>query len=241
MDDGVRQFGAVYAELQAELDWELLGSTYCEGEGRDFFDAALRERMLDCGLRLADDLASRLERGPLRRSVYLGAALAELAPILVEHLVLQREVIWLNLESAETRELRRALELVAARQGCALPEPSGNALESLARASCDHLWMVSVLTDPDHFPALHDELYARAGDPLATGRGWLEEERARASALCRALLETAAARSTLTSSDEELQFLQPIATALGWRLEIPAKSKLSAVVGDRVRICALTK
>jgi hypothetical protein len=239
--EAVRRFGAVYAALEVELDWQLLGREYCEGDGSDFFDAALRERVLDTGLRFADELSLRLAADGARRSLYLGAAVAELAPILAEQLVLGREVIWLNLDNVETRELARAIEAVSARMAIPLPRPASASVEDVAHASCDHLWMVSVLSDPDQFPALHDELYARTGDALATGRGVLEDDRRRAELLVRSLLDKAMPQCVLSASDEELEFLQGIAQRLGWRIEVPASFRLSAIVGDRVRHCALTR
>ncbi len=241
MNEAVQRFGAVYAALETELDWELLGNEYCEGDGAGFFDAALRARMLDSSLRIADELANRLQGNGPRRSVYLGAALAELAPMLVEHLVLQREVIWLNLDCVETRELRRAIGVVENRSQISLPKPGLEGLECVKSASCDHLWMASVLSDPDHFPALHDELYERAGGKLATGRGAILEDRSRAERLVRGLLACAASPGTLTTSDEELEFLTEIAHDLGWRIEVSDTFHLSVPVGDALRICALIR
>jgi len=238
VDQQAQRFGAVYAQLQAELDWELLGRCACEGDGSDFFDAARRERVLDTGLLLADELAARLPRQGPRRSLYVGAAVAELAPMLVEQLVLEREVVWLNLDGPEIRELARALRQVAARSGLELPLPSTEL--QLPAGSCDHLWIVSVLSDPDRFPALHDELYERSGSELATGRGALHEDRLRAEALARAWLERAAPPCTLSSTDEELTLLAPLAARRGLRLEIPAAGRISALVGDRIRICSLS-
>ncbi len=240
MSAAVQLFGAVQAALELELDWKLLGSAYCEGDASEFFDAALRERVLDTGLRLADELAGRLAANGPRRSLYLGAAVAELAPLLVEHLVLGREVIWINLAGVELRELARGLAVVGAKLGVSLPQPVFESLDRVDKASCDHLWMVSVLTDPDTFPALHDELYERAGSDLATGRGSLSDDRRRADELTRALLERAASPCTLCTSDEELEVLRPLALELGLQLEIPSTARSSAIVGDKVRICRLT-
>ncbi len=241
MSAAVQLFGAVHAALELELDWELLGRAYCEGDASEFFDAALRERVLDTGLRLADELAGRFAADGPRRSLYLGAAVAELAPMLVEHLVLGREVIWINLAGEESSELARALNVVGAKLGVGLPVPSFDSLDRVDKASCDHLWMVSVLTDPDAFPALHDELYQRAGSDLATGRGSLSDDRRRANELCRGLLQRAASPCTLCSSDEELEVLGPLALAFGLQLEVPSVSRDSAIVGDQVRICRLTR
>ena len=239
MQEAIQTFGAALTELLGELDWARLGRVYCEGDGSEFFDDERRERLLDIGLRIADELATALPQGGPRRSLYVGAAVAELAPILAERLVLGREVVWLNLPGEETDELARALRAVGERLGLALPAPSTDALATLPEAPFDHLWMVSVLTDPDAFPALHDELYERAGGPLATGRGELGEERERAKALAEALLARAAPEALLSTTDEELTVFEPLARRLGRALEVPKTSRLTAVVGDRLRYCSL--
>ncbi len=233
-------FGAIYAALDLELDWELLGRAYCEGDSSEFFDAERRERLLDTGLWIANDLARMFpDTGP-RRSVYVGAAVAELAPILVEHLVLGREVHWLNLDTEESRELARALGSVGASFGVTLPHPSARSLGEFAAGTCDHAWLVSVLTDPDAFPALHDELYGRHGTELATGRGVLAQEHARATELARALLRCAAGPAILSTTDDELALLVPLARELGHGIDIPTSFRESALVGDRVRHCQIT-
>lgn len=238
MNTRADRFGAIYAQLEWELDWELLGRSYCDGDGSAFFDSRRRARILDTGLRLADDLAARLRaRGP-RQSLYVGAATAELAPILVEHLLLERKLVWLNVDSPEIRELARALGIVAARNAIELPLPVAKL--ALGPGSCDHIWIVSVLTDPEHFPALHDDLYERVGGELAAGGGSLSEDLRRARELARTWLACAAAPCTLSTTDEELTLLAPLAAERGLRLEIPAQGRLSALVGDRVRLCSLT-
>jgi len=234
----VRLFGAVLADLFDELDWERLGASYCEGEAAGFFDAERRARVLDVGLALASDVASALGRRT-GTSVYLGAAVAELAPILTEHLVLARAVVWSNLAGDESDELARALRAVGARHAVRLPEPAPPALDALAERSCDHLWIVSVLSDPDAFPALHDALYERAGTPLATGRGDLARDRARADALGDALLARARPPCLLSTTEEELVVLRPLAERRGLALRAPRAGRLSALVGDRVLLCKL--
>lgn len=235
VDEALHKYGAALGGLDEELDWELLGRSYCEGDGSDFFGAALRESILDTGMRFAEDVGKALgeSRG---RSLYLGAEIAELPVILAEHFVLGREVEWLNIECVQTTELVRALDAVGARLGVVLPRPSTRAPAEIAAASCDHLWMVSVLTDPDGFPALHDALYERTGGPLATGRGSLAEERARAEALVESLLDRAAPSCVFSTSDEERALVEPLVARRGWKLEFGRGGRLSAIVGDRVRI-----
>lgn len=224
------RFAAALGELEAELDWARLGASYCEGDARGYFDAQRRAHVLDVGLQLADDVAARLPtRGP-GRSLYVGAALAELAPLLVERLVLGRELRWHLLPGPELDELARALTRAGERLGLDLPLPDPHPLERVVPVPCDHLWLVSVLTDPDAFPALHDELYERAGTPAATGRGDLAAERARAGSLVDALLAHAAPGAWLTTTEEELPLLlqrsaNPVHAESG---------RLSALVGDRI-------
>lgn len=234
VNDAVRRFGQTVSALDAEIDWSRLGRSYCDGDAATFFDDSLRSEIIESGLRLADDVAAALGSNTAGRSLYLGAAVAELAPILMESLVLAREVVWLNLACDETREITRALDIVGARLGIELPRPRTDALEGVGARGCNHLWMVSVLTDPDAFPALHDDLYERARGPLATGRGSLADDRARATALANALLDRATSPCVLTSTDEELAFLRPILKQRGLRWKPSGVGRLSAIVGDRV-------
>jgi hypothetical protein len=224
------RLAAALCELEAELDWQRLGACYCEGDARDFFDPVRRARTLDVGLALADDVAARLPVGGPRRSLYVGAAVAELAPLLVERLVLARELRWHLLAGPELDELTRALTRVGERLGLELPLPDPRALEDVAPEPCDHLWLVSVLTDPDAFPALHDALYERAGTPSATGRGDPTAERARAASLVAALLAHAAPSALLTTTTDELPFLRALLPQ-GAQVE---SGGLTALVGDRV-------
>lgn len=238
---GVEHFGAAWSELVCELDWERLGRTYCEGDGTTFFDDESVERVLETGLALTDELANALPSNGAGRSLYFGAAVAELPLVLAESLALGRQVLWLNLPGEEVEELTRALHAVGARLELDLPLPSVASLETIAPASCDHLWMTSVLTDPDAFPALHDELYERAGGELATGRGDLASERARADALVRALLSKAAPPALLTTTDEELEIVRPLLAEAQLSIRVPRSDVLSSIVGDVVRVTRLAR
>lgn len=234
-------FGAVWCELVAELDWPLLGRACCEGDGSDFFDEELVSQVLDTGLELVDALAAALPREGTGRSVYLGAATAELPLLCAEALVLGREPRWLNLPGPELDELRRALGVVGAKLGAKLPQPETASLATVEDGSCDHLWMASVLTDPDAFPALHDKLYERAGTALATGRGDEAADLARAKDLSRQLLAKAAPAAVLSTTDEELQILVPEARLLGIRIAVPDDGRLTAIVGDTLRFARLRR
>src|SRR6185436_17089707 len=136
---------------------------------------------------------------------------------------------------AQTTELARAIRAVGARLGLELPVPRAGGLLEIEPGSCDHLWMVSVLTDPDAFPALHDVLYERSGGPLATGRGSLADDRRRAETLIEATLDRARAPCVLSTSEEELGLIEPLVARRGWTLELAPGGRLTSVVGDRVR------
>lgn len=235
VNDRHQLFGAVLGSIQSELDWERLGRAYCEGDGTDFFDDELRERWLDVGLRIADTLSRHLSHGS-GRSVYVGAALAEVPIMLVESIVLGREVVWINLPCDEIEELERVMRLVAERFEIALPMPSLAALESLPRASFDHVWMVSVLTDPDHFPALHDELYERRGTELATARGTLSSDRERAEGLAHTAIELVIDGGLFSTTTEELTVLSPLCISRGRRMRSVVGDLETAIVGDSLTV-----
>lgn len=238
-EEAADAFAAAWCELERELDWERLGASYCDGPAAGFFGPERRERVLDVGLALGSEVERALSPGGPRCSLYVGAAIAELAPILMERLVLGRDVLWINRPGPELDELARALATAGARLGLELPRPRSAELSDLPAAPCDHLWLVSVLTDPDAFPALHDVLYERAGTPLATGRGDLAAERQGAARLVEQLLDRAALPCALTTTDEELAVVAPLAAARGLELWIPEHSQLSALAGDPVRVCRL--
>jgi hypothetical protein len=228
-------FGATLATLHAELDWDLLGALYCHEGGEHFFPPEQREAILDAGLHFASDLGELLGPG---RSIYVGAALAELAPLLFEHLVLAREVVLKTLPGREADELDRALALAEARVGERLPRFDRAPLGPAPAGSVDHVWCVSVLTDPDAFPTLHDALYERRHTPLAVGGGDRKRERARAEGLCGQLVAALRpGRALVTTSDEERPLFERALAAAGRVLEVPQKARLSGIVGDAVRHC----
>ncbi len=240
--DRAEGFAAALIEVELCLDWRALGRLYCSEGGDDFFGEEEREAIRDAGLALASDLGAALAELPAggpRRSLYVGAAVAELAPILCETIVLEREVLAFAADGEETRALDAALRRTAVKLGVALPGIEAAALGSRALPPCDHLWLVSVLNDPDAFPALHDELYGRAGTELATGRGDLADDRRRAEALLDAALAALRAPAVLTTTDEELELVARACAKRGLALSVPDRARLSAVVGDPVRLCAV--
>lgn len=231
MTDGVQRFGEALARLEEELDWRGLGELYCYEGGEEFFPPEQVEAQRDAGLQVAAALGERLR--PEGRSLYVGAAVGELVTILCESLVLEREVVAVNLEGSEGRELNRALSVVEGECGFALPRIEFQPLAAVT-GLFDHGWLVSVVNDPEAFPALHDALYGRTG-ALATGRGDLEAERAEADRLIDDWLGLLGPGALLTTTDEELPLVQPRIAATGQTLELEELAILSAVVGDPIR------
>lgn len=241
LDERTARFAAALSTLHEELDWDLLGDIYCHEGGEHFFPPQQREALLDAGLQIAEELSdaiAKLPAGGPGRSLYLGAAVAELGPILLETLIAEREVQWRNLPGPEVAELNRALEVASERLEHALPRVE-IATDVLPSRHFDHIWCVSVWTDPDRFPALHDELYERRGDELAAGGGDLSAERERALGLAGELLDAARAPALLCTTDEELVLFQSLLAPRGLVLNIPERGRLTPIVGDVLRICLL--
>ena len=117
------RFARLLVELEAQLDWELLGRLYCWEGGEGFFAPKQREALREAGLLVAGDLAELLSTTPLcgsSTSLYVGPGVAELAPMLCEHALLGREVVAVALPRPEIAELERALA-AALRPGEAPP------------------------------------------------------------------------------------------------------------------------
>ena len=243
----LRRFGETIARLDAEIDWDVCAAGYCEGDATGFFEPERREAILDAGLRLGADVGSALEERARRggpqvsegRSLYIGAAVAELAPMLFESIVLRRRVTWVALPTAEMTELTRALEVVDP----ALPRPrtSFPAGRWLAKdiGPCDHIWMTSVLTDPEAFPALHNELYGRRGTKEAVRGGHPKAERARAHELTAEAIATVRRTALLTTTDEELTIWRATVAEVRGTLDESPTGRTNGLVGDVVRISEL--
>lgn len=239
MNPSLDDFARSLSAMEQAIDWRHLGEFYCFEGGEHFFPdeqvAAIREAGLQIAGSLGDQMAT-LPEGP-KRSLYLGAAVAELVPILVERFVMLREVVIVNVPGGEVTELNRAFDQASEACGLELPRISTQSLEEI-EGPFDHGWMVSVLNDPEAFPALHDTLYGRSGE-LAVGGGNLAEEQERAAALASLLLDRLTPDALLSTSDEELPVLRPLFSKRGTRVSVSQIGILTGVVGDPLRFCRL--
>ncbi|QDV09069.1 hypothetical protein Poly30_46260 [Planctomycetes bacterium Poly30] len=232
-EHSIQRFGAVLAELDAAIDWEVLAPVYCEGDASGFFDEERRNAIVDAGLKLASEIGEQLKPGG--KSLYIGAAVAELAPMMFEAIVLDRKVAWISIEGREATELTRAIKSVDKH----LPTPRTAEWRGSDLRPRDHVWMTSVLTDPEAFPALHDQLYERQGTREAVGGGRPKRERLAAAELVRNALAAAAQDTLLTTTDEELLVWTPIVHEAGGDLKVSPTGRTSAIVGDVIRFCRL--
>ena len=142
------------SEVYASLDYRALGPVYCHEGGEEFWRAK-RSSCHRLGSRVAAVLKRKLRWGG--RSLYVGAGVAELPPLIMEAVELGRTV--------EPYNLRRS-EVVALNRACHSIPFMFHAMDaSGAKGRFDHLWMASVLNDPERFPHLSSLSYGR-GHPL---------------------------------------------------------------------------
>ncbi|WHZ23648.1 MAG: hypothetical protein OJF47_002760 [Nitrospira sp.] len=167
---------ATIAEVFHRLDYSKLGPIYCD-EGGDEFWEAKRGPCQRLGLKVAKALASRLKAGGT--SLYVGAGVAEIPPIAMECVDLGRNVVACNLRRQEVLVLNRA---------CAgLPIRFHHRDAGSVKDRTDHLWLVSVLNDPERFPELSALSYGRANPVTFDARKFLPQQRTVATLVERCL------------------------------------------------------
>ena len=59
--DAVARFGAALARLDAEVDWDLVATVYCEGDAAGFFDEERRGGMTTQARERLERVLSRLQ------------------------------------------------------------------------------------------------------------------------------------------------------------------------------------
>ncbi len=231
----VARFAAAYAEFESELDWAALERLYVEGPSQGFFGPEQVAAQRDAALLFAADFAEELKPGGA--SLYVGVGVAELPLLLFERLVMDRRVQAVTLAGAEASELERARLAVQERIGIELPKIETRALAELEHVECDHLWFVSVVSDPLAFPALHRKLYGLAA-PKAKP---LVADTAKAEELIAEALRRMVERSLVHTTDEEYEIMAVQAGRRGRELAPGSSARYSAIVGDPVRPCRLVK
>lgn len=179
------------AGLFRRLDYPTLGKVYCY-EGGDQFWRVKREPCRRLGTRLAEALLMRLRPGG--RSLYVGAGVGELPLLLVEQLDLRRQVFPYNLRRAEVSSLNRSCRRVSLKFHA---KDAANAVGTF-----DHLWIVSVLNDPERFPHLAPLSYGEADPVTFNPQQFLKERRIVQSIVDRCMPKVTVPGLVTTSTEE---------------------------------------
>lgn len=209
-------------EIFARLDYARLGPIYCD-EGGDEFWAAKRGPCQRLGTKLAHALLPHLAPGGT--SLYAGAGVAEIPPIAMETLDLGRQVVACNLRRQEVRLLNRA---------CAgLPIRFRHQDAGSVKDRVDHLWLVSVLNDPERFPELSTLSYGRANPVTFDARKFLTQQRAVATLVDRCLSRLAVP-GLVTTTVEEAVWIAEWCHRKGIRYRINRRTFASPTVGDPI-------
>ena len=132
------------------------------------------------------------------RSLYVGAGVAEIPMLVMETLELHRKVAAFNLRAEEVTVLNAACK--------ELPFQFSSGDASTARGTFDHLWIVSVLNDPERFPHLSSLSYGRA-DPVAFDPVKFERERGIVRSTVDRCMRKLSLPGLVTTSSEEVLWI----------------------------------
>jgi hypothetical protein len=185
------------ARVFRELDYRRLGKIYCE-KGGELFWKARREPCERLGLQLAHVLLNRLPPGG--RSLYVGAGVAELPVLAMERMELRRETEVFTLRRAEALIVTQACRTAAIPLSMQAKDAIG------ARGWFDHLWIVSVLNDPERFPELAALAYGRA-NPATFDVSAFSRERRAVQSLAQHCLTRLRLPALVTTSVEEIPWI----------------------------------
>ena len=177
------------------LDYGALATIYCDEGGEAFW----QDRRGPCerlGVKIATVLKDRLDFGG--RSLYVGAGVAEIPMVIMEAQDLERDVVACNLREKEVTVLNQACQ--------DLPFRFQATEAQSARGGFDHIWIASVLNDPERFPELSSLSYGRANpvtfDPVA-----FKHERTSVLDLTMACLSKLTSPGLVTTSVEEIPWI----------------------------------
>jgi hypothetical protein len=208
------------AEVFAHLDYSGLGKIYCD-EGGDTFWKNRQEPCQRLGKRIASHLQQSLP--PKGCSLYIGAGVAELPMLIVETAELDRPVAPYNLRKDEVAILNKTC--------AALPFKflTGNALH--AQGLFDHLWIVSVLNDPECYPETSALSYGRA-TPFDFDPDAYKKEQRILRRLVQSCLKKLSIPGLVTTSVEEIPWITNWCLERNIPFRIENKTFPTAIVGD---------
>lgn len=206
----------------ARLDYRRLARIYCYEGGEEFWKAK-REPSRRLGQRVAAALLPRLPPGG--RSLYVGAGVAELPVLLVEALALHRAVLPCNLRRAEVATLNRSC------RGLPLRFHAGDA--GNASGTFDHLWIVSVLNDPERYPQVAALSYGRA-IPLTFDAAAFVKERRTLRVLVSRCMSKLRLPAIVTTTVEEANWIADWCHRKNVWYRVERRQFRTAVVGDPI-------
>ncbi len=204
------------------LDYAALGSIYCDEGGVEFWKAHRRpcERM---GVKLAQSLKDLLS--PKGASLYVGAGVAEIPPLLMEISELDRNVAAYNLRKEEVDILNQTCH------DFSLSFFPSDAKEAVG--SYDHIWIVSVLNDPERFPELSSLSYGRA-NPVTFNAGEFEHERDAVLSMTNNCLNKLTIPGWITTSVEEIPWITNWCEQKSVPYTVGEKDHPTAIVRDPI-------
>ncbi|MBY0248108.1 MAG: hypothetical protein K2Q17_10625 [Nitrospiraceae bacterium] len=209
-------------EVFDRLDYKTLGPIYCY-EGGDEFWRAKRKPCERLGINLSQALLKQLPPGG--RSLYVGAGVAELPVLLAEAIELQRQVEPYNLRRSEVTVLNHAC------RGTPVKLRARSAAQ--ARGLFDHLWIVSVLNDPERFPDLSPLSYGNA-NPVTFNPGRFEEQRRIVRSIVDQCMPKLGLPGLVTTSTEEVVWIADWCHRHRIPYRVERKQYPTALVGDPI-------
>jgi hypothetical protein len=204
------------------LDYKRLESVYCY-EGGDEFWQARREPCRRLGTTIAQALIKNVPSGG--RSLYVGAGVTELPALLAEVIELQRQVEPYNLRRSEVAVLNRACRVLSIRFRAQDASSSTGLF--------DHLWIVSVLNDPERFPHLAPLSYGRA-DPVTFDPGQFLKERRIVQSIVDRCMPKLKLPGLVTTSTEEVIWIADWCHRQKIPYRVGRQQHPTALVGDPI-------
>lgn len=210
------------ARVFNHLDYKTLESVYCYEGGEEFWQKK-REPCRRLGTNVAEVLVKKLPPGG--RSLYVGAGVTELPALLAEAIDRQRHVEPYNLRRLEVTVLNRCCR--------GLPFRFHACDASLAQGRFDHIWMVSVLNDPERFPHLAPLSYGRA-DPVTFNPVRFQKERRISQAIVNRCMAKLSVPGLVTTSTEEAVWIADWCHRHRIPYHVERKQYPTALVGDPI-------
>ncbi len=151
--------------------------------------------------------------------------MAEVPALLAEAVDLERQVEPYNLRRSEVAVLNRACR--------GLPVTFRNRDGGKAEGQFDHLWMVSVLNDPERFPHLASLSYGRA-DPLTFDPVRFQKERGIVQSIVDRCLPKLRLPGLVVTSIEEVVWIADWCHRRRIPYRVERKQYQTALVGDPI-------